>query len=770
MARQQSQSSAEGSTLPERIERALAAQRFFEAIHLGQQLLEEDRSEAAQNLVREAYRRQIAELVRKHQVREGMVTLNAAARLEREEPGWLRELALWHAQLGNVSGAIELVDRLGDEAVWSEVMGTLVDQLLVQTRPEPERLPAALQPDFARVRQAFEHYQAGRDDAVKEALREIPARSLFADWRLLLRGLTARASGEPAWATEHFQRLQPNRLPYRLVQLIHPSEEEGAASNPTSGNASRQRLARRLQPNFELIQGLQRVETAIQQRDTLQPAFAKCARLVSQFRESYPAEIQRLAQVMYWTIGQRGRPEDLRRFTRVFGPLPEDPQFARLEAVILEGTEQFEQAHERWQQYERFIASHLDRWPEEQGKLARAMIWLRMGENAVTCEPEESEQEESFTSWWNETFRPPPLSPDARTCFRTAMELAPDWVEPAVAFVRHCLNADDLAPIGPYVVDLTQRFPDHLMLISQLAVYHQRLGELDQAVDLLQRAERINPFDQALRQRLGRTLVAQARSQAVQKAFDTARQTLEAATPLLPGDTDRRLLLCCRAVLALKEGDSETFTQLREQALEAPERRHEANYRLMVEANQMNLPRGVRGSIDQSYKETTAASLTWAEIVPLLAAFAGYRQEAAVYRGAKSHEQKLRVSLNKLLKNKKNLDEHALVWVCSLALELRWLNLARDCINLGEKKFPANPHFPYYQAVRFLNHTRRSRYHIERALKAAQNKAQQQPRSPEMEALLAQINERFEELEIKSPDPFRLLTLMKIMTEEGRED
>src|SRR5436189_251675 len=61
---------------------------------------------------------------------------------------------------------------------------------------------------------------------------------------------------------------------------------------------------------------------------------------------------------------------------------PDDPSFRRLEALAQEAGDPTE-AHRCWRAYEQEIAADAQRWPGDVGRVARALVWHRMGVNAA---------------------------------------------------------------------------------------------------------------------------------------------------------------------------------------------------------------------------------------------------------------------------------------------------------------------------------------------------------------------------------------------------
>lgn len=95
-------------------------------------------------------------------------------------------------------------------------------------------LPKGLAVQAEQVAQAIELLADGQDESALEKLRDIPRRSLYSDWKLLVRGLSdwygdRFEAAEQAWA-----RLDPARRPGRIAATLTASRQETTAETPAS--------------------------------------------------------------------------------------------------------------------------------------------------------------------------------------------------------------------------------------------------------------------------------------------------------------------------------------------------------------------------------------------------------------------------------------------------------------------------------------------------------------------------------------------------------
>src|SRR5262245_42314589 len=194
----------------------MAEQRFQHALELARQEFKHAPTPANRQLLFDAA------LGRARQLREKGATREAAAVLRAQldgtglpdalKPQLVEELAL----CGEAQAALGLVGA-GDQQMLDRILAALADVAVRQQKVGRSLLPESLRPDFDRILTAFEQLEAGRDDAVRDALQLIGLRSPFLEWKLFLRGLQAYYQNDDARAIENWQRLRTERLPARLA-------------------------------------------------------------------------------------------------------------------------------------------------------------------------------------------------------------------------------------------------------------------------------------------------------------------------------------------------------------------------------------------------------------------------------------------------------------------------------------------------------------------------------------------------------------------------
>src|SRR6185503_18250696 len=99
-----------------------------------------------------------------------------------------------------------------------------------------------------------------------------------------------------------------------------------------------------------------------------------------------------------------GAQEDINTYRRVFGPPPDDKNLSRMQALMMESHCEFQDAHKFWKNYHDEIAKSSDRWPGEQARRARAIIWSRMADVAIDHEVAEDDEEDELFDEFMEIF------------------------------------------------------------------------------------------------------------------------------------------------------------------------------------------------------------------------------------------------------------------------------------------------------------------------------------------------------------------------------
>jgi tetratricopeptide (TPR) repeat protein len=547
--------------------------------------------------------------------------------------------------------------------------------------PARDRLPESLRATFDAVCDAFTLYESGHDGAAREKLQVVGLSSPFLDWKLLLRGLISHAAGDDARALDNWSRLADGRLAARLVAPMRFALEPAfRTTHPPAAQTTLQRQGDRLvgglAPGLRALQGLLA-------RGRLANAFHQAEVVLPELKRDLPHAVGRLGDCFRAAIVAAGKPEDIDHYVRVFGAPTDDPTLARLGALASEEHHAWSTAHKLWQRFEQSIIDN-PAWPAADRDRARALIWCRMGRNA----------EEMARAGRR-------LQPNAEACFKLAIQIAPDLLEP---YEQSFLMLRDRNRITQAVAAgkrLLKRFPEHGKALEAMAELSQGRGDTAAAIEYARQALNANPLDARLRNLLADGTRTRARAQAALGNLAAAAADLLEALRLRDGRPDVGLLAQAAAV-AFKAGDAETAEgHVRAAWAVAPAA---AAYALSIEVTRLKLPKPLKQRFDTEFAATLASPPTGPAAVALATGFADQSRQGN-YAGQKAHEKKVQAFVEAAVMAEPS--ESDLVRLCERCRDLAWMRLLKKTASRGQKRFPANPFFPFFEATVHLQEARR---------------------------------------------------------------
>jgi tetratricopeptide (TPR) repeat protein len=746
-----------------RIDRARREGRFQQALELTKQLHKYEPTPANLELLMEVYLGRARQLRTMGQTRDAVTVIEVAARLEGASPAWRERLAQEMALCGDIGRTLALLENLPDSASAQRVLAYVADAAMQQEAAGRAALPPALCDDFDRIVRAFQQVESGQDEAARETLQGIGLRSPFLEWKLLLRGLQAYWQNQDERAVENWQRLTAERLPARLSAPFRFCIDAAfRTAQPPATQAALQKQFDRLQGSMLLPQ-LRSLQAALAHKGKMAAALRQVETLLPALRQEAPQLMPRLASCFYWHILETG-PDDVLRYQRVFGKPPDDPNFHRLQAIGYEKAGDLQLAHRHWQEYEREIAAHPERWPGDQAEHARAFIWQRMGQNAASIpEPRKKPKRRSY-GLFDDNDPDAPLNPPAEKCFQKSLEMAPDLLETHEALVRYHLEAKRESKAEKAARQLLQHFPDHLPTLELLSDLRSKRGHYAAALELIEQALKGNALDRRLRRKASYAHLLLARDHVESLRFEEARQHFQSSLDLSSG-SDGSMILAHWAACEFKAGDDTRAEELLQQALTRTTAPVGVSYLLLTEVLRLKLNRALKTRFEQDLK-TGLATPTTDGAVFLTRILAGLHTGGVKYMGQKSHTQK---ALSYIYKTR-NLEfsEPQLEDLCRNLLDMDAYAQARRFANIGERHYPQNPVFPYLHALAWIEEKgrRAPTWQVVPILKRAQMLAQAQPSNERRDRMLEEIDKHLHEW-----NPFDLDFLGQIFgfDDEGEE-
>jgi tetratricopeptide (TPR) repeat protein len=665
-------------------------------LELAKQLCRQEPGPASEELLRRAYLERIRQLRTQGRTRDAASLLDHVLTLGYTEPAWLEQLAGELVLSGNIARALETAQRTGNPQLQTQVLAVAGDVALAQGRAGRSLLPAAVQPQFDLILQAFAQLEAGQDEAAKESLQGIGLQSPFLEWKLFLRGLQAYYAGEDVRAVENWSRLRPDRLPARWAAPLRLLIDSAfRAAQPPETQAVLQRQADRLQ-GPGLVPSLRSIQAALSS-ENLGQAFRLAEGVVAQLKREAPAMVGRLARVFQAALVHFGDRPDLQRYRRLFGAPPDDPELARLEAIALERGNDYAEAHKFWQKYEKAIAQHPTAWPDGQADKVRALIWARMGENAARV-PDLDEMEGLPPFFRDMPGRPRPLKPSAEECFDRSLKLDPDSLSTYQDLIEHYQREEQPNKIEEAARRLLARFPDHAPTLEILGDLRMQQEDYTEGLSLFQRARQISPLEPRLREKVAAAHIYLARSLAEAGKFDEARAAFQASLAL--DGEDRSAVWCKWAACEFKAGDAPRAEELIQKAREVAGHPLPVAYQMLVEATRLKLKTAIKKRFADEFTEALNGPPGAVAAVACLRFAISHRLAGVKYMRQKAHEKRLLAYLDRVPFTE--FTEPQLVELCAALLTLPDMKRARDITQRAQKRFPANPRFLLFEADTYL--------------------------------------------------------------------
>lgn len=684
-----------------RARKALQEGRTQQALEFAKQLYKHEPSEQHRNLLRQAYLERARQLQKQGNHRDAATVYENLLNLAPTDAEQLVAIACGFAIAGQVKRALALADGLAGQEAGRRIVLTVVDQAVCLGSEARQQLPPSLHADYDAIARAFAESEAGRDEAAREALQGIGLQSPFLEWKILLRGLISYYAKEDARALENWQRLHVERLPARLAAplrcQIDPSYRDLCAP---AVQAAMQRTTAQRQGD-PVLQPLRQLRAALANRRQLVEALRIAAEIVPRLRQDAADVVPRLASCFYWAIVDQGLPNQVSRFQRVFGAPLDDPQLERMVALQSERLGDRQKAHESWRQFDQTVSQHAEYWGQGASDRSavvsqiRALIWSRMGQNAASA-PDPNELPFELPPFLkNHPRLRRALSPTAEECFRRSVELAPERLQGHLDLLEYYRGKDDLEKAEHAARHLLQRFPDNAPAKAALAEFCMASGRYDEGLALFQEANRANPLDSGLRNKLYMAHVFHARPRVGDSRFDEARADYQAALALSDARADAAVL-CLWAGCEFKAGATDQAEALLERARAAGAHPLGTAYRLLTAAVRWKLPRPLKTRFQTEFTTGLSEAPTAAAVAAILEAAAAQKTVGEDYKGEKAHEKKIL----RFVQKAKHIEfaEGELVGVCRSLLELEAVKPLVQFARLGQRRFPQSPFFHLLEA------------------------------------------------------------------------
>ncbi len=285
--------------------------------------------------------------------------------------------------------ALAMVRRYGNvggEAPRAAEGKTLADALVIAFSDIPELRDN--HPDLHReliaVRTALEHLGALRFAEAQNELKAIGRQSIFADWRLFLKGLCAFYTGDDAKALEALQRLEKDSLLFRAARpFLHIISDE---ATPLSREEAKEPLlidVCRILQRPELDHVLPRAEY-LWRMGRHADSFEHVCRMLSDFPTNEPGLLRTLSRFYFQTLFHMSLSQRDKYFHDIHSILKKRPKndvanllYTRSRNLFIENDRRFSD-HDLWRMWEEFLSCH-HRVAGENSRLC-ALVYAHLGD------------------------------------------------------------------------------------------------------------------------------------------------------------------------------------------------------------------------------------------------------------------------------------------------------------------------------------------------------------------------------------------------------
>ncbi len=658
----------------------------------------------------------------------------------------LGRLLLRGLQPGEV---LRLISTSADADLAANLRGDLADYF-VRTRITVS-LPADWQETYAVLQTALQHYDAKRDEAAREALNAIGLGSPFLEWKLWLRGLLAWGADDPARALENWARLNPTRLPHRLAAPLRAAADPAwCADQP----ALREQLSKQYQRlgTAGLAGELRHLRPELGGRKGLAKAIKLAEGLLPALKSAYPALVPRLRNVVYHSLLKRAAPDDLDRFIKVFGRMPDDPTFAKLSAQIYDSVDDPEQSLKAWTQYVAFLRDHT-KWPPLLRKQAIAIVYRTMAGVAADFDDFDPDDELDFFSPTRKAKPKKPTAPppDPSEFLLKSLEFAPTWEDAAAELMEAYLDddnnkaaaafAESFLAANPTAASVRLAYVDVLMLRGDYA------GALVELVPL----RKTSPFDTAIRGKAVDSVLYCIYLFVIDADWSMVERLMSEESDLLASETPV-LILHLRYSLAKKlkraaDAEAELQRIVPTQLVHA--------FLLAANARLFKVKPAEKTAADKAYKAALAADPAPDEVLSLFHAYKFFKGGAIEFTGQKAMLKGILDAMVKSAADPALTEQQGTELIAILGPLTTVPKVEKVAEGLG-KRFPNNPIFPLCIVELWAaTHSRgRAPYKILKLLRKARELARNSP-EPAYKLLDARIEDLTEQL-----DPFAALNDM----------
>lgn len=251
---------------------------------------------------------------------------------------------------------------------------------------------------------------------------------------------------------------------------------------------------------------------------------------------------------------------------------------------------EFELIDEHWEKYAADVAN-VRVWSETECRLAAGLVWNHVGRlNSGWGRPSSSDEADDY----GDDDDPEIVEEHrqrARDCFAKAQAIAPEVLQIWQSLIIAAGIWGDVEGEIDAFLKLLQRFPDDLDSLTSAASLLMQGDRVPEALPLVERALRLKPLDESLREQVCAAHLGTARHLALKKDFPTARQHFDLAEKCCPTKAGDIETLARRSIFERKAGNLALAEELDDQTCRVNDDPTYALLQLLIESIRYQLPK-----------------------------------------------------------------------------------------------------------------------------------------------------------------------------------
>lgn len=622
------------------------------------------------------------------------------------DPNLFAPLAAVLTQLGMLKQAVAVRNRVESSEGRAGLSVALADRAVLRPDQIPASLPELL--DGARqIRSALAALDADNEELASDILRDVPRGSPWADWRYFVRGLAAFRGGEIERAAANWERLDPQRPAHRIAAALRGS----AASDPDRPaeevDLSRMEAAVFGEPVLGRIERLRRrVAKVNASKSDWQQAELLIASLRRSLGSVEPGLAQRLTEILLPVVVDRFRHLSesaaerlVNGFIQAAEPLPFDPHWNRLWAVVFEARGCPDIAAERWADHAHDLEQLRTLAGDESARL-QALVWRHVGELLGRA-----------ASGALPFFAPDRASEETETqrgrvveAFERSLRLDPSRRETHQLLIKLHQASDQPEAMAAAARQLLQVFPEDAETLGRLVAFHVERDEPEAVLGYVMTLRRLKPLDANLNGHEVWARLALARHRALEGRWDEGRAEFARAQAIDHDFSRGFRVLARRAALEYKAGEPQRAEALISEARALLPDPAGLWLAMSIEASRYELPPGRQREFGRALEAALSKKKSGETAALLAEMILAYLIPKVDYEGLDRHVDIVVEYIERTSRVK--YSERELTSICMFLQEVSDDefndDLLRKFAKRGRKAFPQSPVFLCFAAEQEL--------------------------------------------------------------------